>query len=148
MTPPPTIRVVLANDQAVVRDALALLLKASGEVEVLASVGNGVQAVAEVLAQHPNVALLDLRMPELDGAQATAQIVAAAPDVRVLILTTYADDDAIMPALRAGAVGYLTKDASGDDLVAAVRDVASGRMVLDPSVQQRLVEYIRTGSSS
>lgn len=141
------IRAVLADDQAVVRDALALLLSASGEVEVLASVGDGEQAVTEVLARRPDVALLDLRMPVLDGAQATARIVAAAPEVPVLILTTYADDDAIMPALRAGAVGYLTKDASAEDLLAALRAVASGRMVLDPSVQRRLVEYVRTGST-
>jgi DNA-binding NarL/FixJ family response regulator len=138
------IRVVLADDQAVVRDALSLLLSASGAVEVLASVGDGEQAVAEVLAHRPDVALLDLRMPHKDGAQATAEIVAEAPEVKVLILTTYADDDAIMPALRAGAVGYLTKDVSGEELVAALRDVASGRMVLDPSVQRRLVEFLRT----
>jgi DNA-binding NarL/FixJ family response regulator len=141
------IRVVLADDQAVVRDALSMLLSASGVVDVLAAVGDGEEAVREVLARRPDVALLDLRMPRKDGAQATAQIVAEAPEVRVLILTTYADDDAIMPALRAGAVGYLTKDVSGEDLVAALRDVASGRMVLDPSVQRRLVEYIRTGGA-
>ena len=141
------IRVVLADDQAVVRDALSLLLSTSGEVEVLASVGDGEQAVTEVLALRPDVALLDLRMPRKDGAQATADIVAGAPEVRVLILTTYADDDAIKPALRAGAVGYLTKDVSGEELVAALRDVAAGRMVLDPSVQRRLVEYVRTGGA-
>jgi DNA-binding NarL/FixJ family response regulator len=142
------IRVVLADDQAVIRDALSLLLSASGEVEVLASVGDGEQAVAQVLAHRPDVALLDLRMPVMDGAQATARIVADVPGVRVLILTTYADDDAIMPALRAGAAGYLTKDASGEDLVAALRAVAAGRTVLAPSVQLRLVEHIRGGGTA
>jgi DNA-binding NarL/FixJ family response regulator len=139
------IRVVLADDQAVVRDALQLLLSASDDIEVVAAVADGAAAVAEVRAHAPEVALLDLRMPELDGAQATALLADQAPDVRVLILTTYADDDAILPALRAGAAGYLTKDASGEELVAAIRDVAAGRTVLDPNVQRRLVELVRSG---
>jgi DNA-binding NarL/FixJ family response regulator len=84
-------------------------------------------------------------MPELDGVGATTQIAAQAPDVKVLILTTYADDDAILPALRAGAAGYLTKDASGEQLVSAIRDVAAGQTVLDPDVQRRLVELLRDG---
>jgi DNA-binding NarL/FixJ family response regulator len=84
-------------------------------------------------------------MPELSGAQVTARLAADAPEVRVLILTTFADDDAVLPALRSGAAGYLTKDASGEALVGAIRDVAAGRTVLDPSVQRRLVELLRTG---
>ncbi len=137
------IRVVLADDQAVVRDGLQLLLSASGEVDVVAAAGDGAQAVEQVLAHRPDVALLDLRMPELDGAQVTAALAEKAPDVRVLILTTFDDDDAVMPALRAGAAGYLTKDTSGEDLVAAIRDVAAGRTVLDAHVQRRLVELMR-----
>jgi DNA-binding NarL/FixJ family response regulator len=137
------IRVVLADDQAVVRDGLRLLLSASGEVDVVAAARDGAEAVRLVVEHQPDVALLDLRMPELDGAQATAALAEQAPNVRVLILTTFADDDAILPALRAGAVGYLTKDASGDELVAALRDVAAGRTVLDAHVQRRLVELVR-----
>jgi DNA-binding NarL/FixJ family response regulator len=137
------IRVVLADDQPVVRDGLRLLLSASGEVEVVAAARDGAEAVRLVVEHQPDVALLDLRMPEMDGAQATAALADQAPDVRVLILTTFADDDAILPALRAGAAGYLTKDASGDELVAALRDVAAGRTVLDPHVQRRLVELVR-----
>ncbi len=140
------IRVVLADDQAVVRDGLQLLLSASGEIEVLAAARDGAEAVRLVLDHRPDVALLDLRMPELSGAQVTARLAEAAPEVRVLILTTFADDDAILPALRAGAAGYLTKDASGEELVGAIRDVAAGRTVLDPSVQRRLVELLRTGA--
>jgi DNA-binding NarL/FixJ family response regulator len=139
------IRVVVADDQAVVRDGLQLLLSASDDIEVVAAVADGAAAVAQVRTHSPDVALLDLRMPELDGAQVTAALAEQAPAVRVLILTTYADDDAILPALRAGAVGYLTKDASGEDLVRAIRDVAAGRTVLDPDVQRRLVELVRSG---
>lgn len=137
------ITVVLADDQAVVRDGLQLLLSASGEVEVLAAARDGADAVRLVLEHRPQVALLDLRMPELDGAAVTAALAEQAPEVRVLILTTFADDDAMLPALRAGAVGYLTKDASGEELVGAIKDVAAGRTVLDPSVQRRLVELVR-----
>lgn len=138
-----TIRVVLADDQAVVRDGLTLLLSASDDIEVVGAAGDGAEAVRLVLELTPDVALLDLRMPELDGAQVTAELAGRTPSVRVLILTTYADDDAILPALRAGAVGYLTKDASGEQLVGAIRDVAAGRTVLDPNVQRRLVELLR-----
>lgn len=139
------IRVVLADDQAVVRDGLQLLLSASGEVDVVAAAADGTQAVDMVLDARPDVALLDLRMPGLDGAQVTAALAQRAPDVRVLILTTFADDDAVLPALRAGAVGYLTKDTSGEDLVAAIREVAAGRTVLDAQVQRRLVDLMRAG---
>jgi DNA-binding NarL/FixJ family response regulator len=137
------ITVVLADDQAVVRDGLQLLLSASGEVDVRAAARDGAEAVQLVLEHRPQVALLDLRMPELDGAAVTAALAEQTPEVRVLILTTFADDDAILPALRAGAVGYLTKDASGEELVGAIREVAAGRTVLDPHVQRRLVELVR-----
>ena len=138
-----TVRVVLADDQAVVRDGLVLLISASTGVEVVAAARDGAEAIDLVLEHRPDVALLDLRMPRLDGAQVTAELARQAPEVRVLVLTTYADDDAILPALRAGAAGYLTKDASGEALIAAIRDVAAGRTVLDPDVQRRLVEMVR-----
>ena len=147
------IRLVLADDQAVVRDGLVLLLTASGEIDIVGTAADGSQAVDQVIAHSPDVALLDLRMPVMDGAEATAAITRQCPDVAVLILTTFDDDDAVLPALRAGAVGYLTKDTSGEDLLAAIREVAAGRTVLDPSVQRRLVELLRaapppdTGSS-
>lgn len=137
------IRVVLADDQAVVRDGLRLLLSASADIEVVGAARDGAEAVSLVLEQRPDLALLDLRMPGSDGVAATVEIARQAPEVRVLILTTYADDDAILPALRAGAAGYLTKDADGEQLVTAIRDVAAGRTVLDPNVQRRLVELLR-----
>ena len=136
------ITVVLADDQAVVRDGLVLLLSASSDVTVLGAAANGREAVDLILEKQPDVALLDLRMPELDGAQVTAELASRAPEVRVLVLTTFADDEAILPALRAGALGYLTKDASSEELLAAIREVAAGRTALDPSVQRRLVELV------
>jgi DNA-binding NarL/FixJ family response regulator len=140
-----TIRVVLADDQTVVRDGLVLLLSASEGVDVVAAAADGEEAVALCLEHSPDVALLDLRMPKLDGAQVTAALAEKNPTIKVLILTTFADDDAVLPALRAGAAGYLTKDTSGEALVAAIRDVAAGRTVLDTAVQRRLVE-LATGA--
>ena len=132
---------MVADDQAVVRDGLVLLLSASEDVEVVGAAADGEEAVALVLARArrrpagPADAALD-RGPGDGRARREA------PQVRVLILTTFADDDAILPALRAGAVGYLTKDATSEQLLGAIRDVAAGRTVLDPSVQRRLVELV------
>jgi len=139
-----TIRVLVADDQAVVRDGVVLLLSSAEDIEVVGQTGDGNDAVRLALAERPDVALVDLRMPGLDGAQVTAEVLAAGIETRVLILTTFADDDAVMPALRAGALGYLTKDATGEAVLAAVRDVAAGRTVLDPAVQRRLVQLVVT----
>lgn len=137
-----TIRVLVADDQAVVRQGVVLLLSTADDMEVVAEASDGRSALRLALELRPDVALVDLRMPGLDGTEVTEQIVAAKTGVRVLVLTTYADDDAVMPALRAGAVGYLTKDVTSEALLAAVRDVAAGRTVLDPAVQQRLVQML------
>ena len=137
-----TIRVLVADDQAVVRQGVVLLLSTSADIEVAGEASDGQEALRLALDLKPDVALVDLRMPGLDGAQVTERIVQAGTGTRVLILTTYADDDAVLPALRAGAVGYLTKDVTGEALLAAVRDVAAGRTVLDPTVQQRLIELV------
>ena len=139
-----TIRVLVADDQAVVRDGVVLLLTSAEDIEVVGQAGDGNEAVRLAVAERPDVALVDLRMPGLDGAQVTAEVLAAGVGTRVLILTTFADDDAVMPALRAGALGYLTKDATGEAVLAAVRDVAAGRTVLDPAVQRRLVQLVVT----
>lgn len=139
-----TIRVLVADDQAVVRQGVVLLLSTSADIEVAGEAVDGEEALRLALGLKPDVALVDLRMPGLNGAQVTERIVAAGIGTRVLILTTYADDDAVLPALRAGAVGYLTKDVTSEALLAAVRDVAAGRTVLDSAVQQRLVELVVT----
>ena len=138
-----TIRVLIADDQAVIRDGLVLLLGTGADLEVIGVAANGVEAVELALTSCPDVALVDLRMPHLDGAGVTAALAEQAPAVRVLILTTYADDDAVLPALRAGAAGYLTKDTTGEALIAAIREVAAGRTVLDAAVQARLVALLR-----
>ena len=139
-----TIRVLVADDQAVVRQGVVLLLSTAGDIEVAGEASDGLEALRLALDLRPDVALVDLRMPGLDGAQVTERIVAAGTGTRVLILTTYADDDAVLPALRAGAAGYLTKDVTSESLLAAVRDVAAGRTVLDSAVQQRLIELVVT----
>ena len=139
-----TIRVLVADDQAVVRQGVVLLLSTSGDIEVTGEASDGREALRLALDLRPDVALVDLRMPGLDGTQVTEEIVSAGTGTRVLILTTYADDDAVMPALRAGAAGYLTKDVTSEALLAAVRDVAGGRTVLDSAVQLRLIQLVVT----
>jgi len=139
-----TIRVLVADDQAVVRQGVVLLLSTSGDIEVTGEASDGQEALRLALDLRPDVALVDLRMPGLDGTQVTERIVSAGTGTRVLILTTYADDDAVMPALRAGAAGYLTKDVTSEALLAAVRDVAAGRTVLDSAVQLRLIQLVVT----
>jgi DNA-binding NarL/FixJ family response regulator len=140
-----TIRVVLADDQTLVREGLSLMLGLLDGIEVVGVAEDGEQAVALVLSETPQVALLDLRMPRMDGIEATRQIRAQAPLVEVVVLTTYADDESVVAALRAGARGYLTKDASSEEIERALRDAVCGRTRLDPAVQQRLVEMVTSG---
>lgn len=133
------IRVAVADDQAIVRDGLVTVLGLLPDIEVVGEASDGEQAVALAVATHPDVLLMDLRMPVLDGAAATARLRDAAPETAVLILTTYADDESILGALRAGARGYLTKDAGRAELAAAVRAVASGQTTLAPEVGARVI---------
>jgi DNA-binding NarL/FixJ family response regulator len=133
------IRVLIADDQRVVRDGLAMLVALLKGVEVVATAEDGIQAINGARVHRPDVVLMDLRMPRMDGVEAARQICAELPHTRVLVLTTYADDSALFPALRAGARGYLTKDATAEELSTAIRAVASGQTHLAPSIQQRLV---------
>ena len=133
------IRVVIADDQRAVREGLAMLVGLTDDIEVVGTAANGIEALELARDLQPDVVLMDLHMPELDGADATREIRATLPDTHVLVLTTYADDDSLFPALRAGAHGYLTKDASAEEIERAIRAVADGHTHLDPAVQQRLV---------
>jgi DNA-binding NarL/FixJ family response regulator len=137
-----TIRVVIADDQRVVRDGLAMIVGLIDGVDVVGTAGDGVQAVECAEREHPDVVLMDLRMPAMDGAEATRRIRAALPATQVLVLTTYADDESLFHALQAGARGYLTKDADAEEIERAIRALAAGRTHLDPAVQQRLVAAV------
>ena len=137
-----TIRVLIADDQPVVRDGLAMLLDLIDDVEVIATAADGIEAVERASSERPDIVLMDLRMPQLEGVEATRQILAAFPDTRVLVLTTYADDEFLFPALQAGARGYLTKDASAEEIEQAIRALIAGQTHLDPAVQQRLVSAV------
>jgi DNA-binding NarL/FixJ family response regulator len=144
MTDPEALRVVIADDQRTVRDGLAVLVGLCEGIEVVGAAPDGAVAVAMVDELAPDVVLMDLRIPELDGVQATRQI-AERSSARVVVLTTYADDESVFPALRAGAVGYLTKDASAEEIEAAIRAVHRGQTWLDPVVQARLVSALGDG---
>ncbi|MGA2925351.1 MAG: response regulator transcription factor [Solirubrobacteraceae bacterium] len=134
-----TVRVLLADDQRLVRESLATLLGLLGGIELVGTASNGEEALALVDADQPDIVLMDLRMPRVGGIEATRRLRASHPEVRVIALTTYADDESVLGALRAGARGYLTKDASGDDIRAAILAVARGDAALDPAVQHHVV---------
>ena len=136
------IRVLIADDQRVVRDGLSMLVALIDGVEVVGTASDGAQAVQLAAAYRPDVIMMDLRMPGTDGISATADLRERLPATRVLVLTTYADEDAIVPALRSGARGYLTKDASAEQIEAAIRAVHAGQTYLDPAVQERLVAAV------
>jgi DNA-binding NarL/FixJ family response regulator len=136
------IRVLLVDDQAVIRTGLRTMLEHEADLTIVGEAGNGAQAVELVAAARPDVVLMDVRMPGVDGIEATRRILSgdAAKPPAVLVLTTFDDDEYVFGALQAGASGFLLKDAGPDVLVAAVRTVASGDALVDPSVTRRLVE--------
>ncbi|WP_187357072.1 response regulator transcription factor [Actinomadura sp. CNU-125] len=138
-------RILVVDDQTVVREGLVLLLELLPDIEVAGSAADGEQALAMVADKRPHVVLMDLRMPRMDGVEATRRIRAEHPGTEVVVLTTYADDESIFAALRAGARGYLTKDAGADEIAQAVAAVRGGAAQLDPSVQRRLIEAVATG---
>jgi DNA-binding NarL/FixJ family response regulator len=135
------IRVILADDQKLIRAGFRVLVEAAGDVEVVGEAVNGEQAVALARAEHPDVILMDIRMPEVDGLEATRRIAADGDlaGVKVVILTTFETDEYVYQALRAGASGFLVKDAETEDLIRAVRVAARGEALLSPSVTRRLI---------
>ncbi|MBV2151629.1 response regulator transcription factor [Kitasatospora sp. SUK 42] len=135
-------RVLVADDQTVVREGIVMLLGLLPGIEVVGAAADGEEAVTLVERHHPDVVLMDLRMPRVDGVEATRRIRAAYPQTEVVVLTTYADDDSLFPALQAGARGYLTKDAGGEEIAKAIADVRAGAAGLSPQVQLRLLERL------
>jgi DNA-binding NarL/FixJ family response regulator len=139
------VRVLVADDQRVVREGLVTILGLLPEIEVVGAAADGEEAVALAIELAPEVVLMDLRMPRCDGVEATRRIHDQAPSVNVLVLTTYADDRSLLAALRAGARGYLTKDAGADQVQEAIRAVARGEAAIDPAVQHHLIDAVATG---
>jgi DNA-binding NarL/FixJ family response regulator len=139
-------RVLIADDQRVVREGLAMLLDLLGGVEVVGTAEDGERALELVRELQPDVVLMDLRMPRCDGVRATARLREQAPSTRVLVLTTYADDRSVLDALRAGARGFLTKDAGAEQIEAALAAVMRGEAAIDPAVAHHLVEAVASGA--
>jgi DNA-binding NarL/FixJ family response regulator len=142
--PRPALRVLIADDQRVVREGLATIVSSMAGLDVVATAADGAEAVALAGEHRPDVVLMDLRMPELDGVAATAAIRDRHLGVKVVVLTTYADDDSVLAALDAGAAGYLTKDAGRDDIRRAIEAAVAGHTMLDREVQAKLVQAARS----
>ena len=138
-TAPTTIRVLIADDQRVVRDGLAMLVGLLDGIEVVATAEDGRRALEQAHTHRPDVVIMDLHMPHMDGVEATLRICSELPNARVLVLTTYVDDTDLFPALQAGARGYLTKDATAEEIRTAICAVAAGQTHLAPDIQQRLI---------
>ncbi|PBC85785.1 two component transcriptional regulator, LuxR family [Streptomyces sp. 2224.1] len=135
-----TIRVLIADDQAMIRGSFAVLLNAQPDIEVVGEADNGAEAVRQVAEHAPDVALMDIRMPELDGLEATRRITESGSLTKILMLTTFDLDEYVYEALRAGASGFLLKTSSAHELAAAVRTIATGGALLAPTVTKRLIE--------
>ena len=134
-----SVRVLLVDDQRLMREGLRTLLDLEPDIEVVGEAGNGAEGVAAYLALRPDVALMDVRMPEMDGVEATRRIVAADSYARVIILTTFDDDEYVLDGLRAGALGYLLKDVGVAELADAIHTVMRGGVLIEPSVARKVV---------
>jgi len=143
-----TIRVLIADDQRVVREGLEMLLRLLPGIDVVGSAADGEEAVALAGRLRPDVVLMDLGMPHCDGVEATRRLRERQPAIHVLVLTTYADDRSVVAALRAGARGFLTKDAGADGIEQALRAVMRGEAAIDPAVQHHVVAAVAAGDAS
>ena len=135
-------RIIICDDQAIVRDGLKMMLSLEPDIEVVAVAQDGVEAVELVTAQPPDLVLMDLKMPHMNGIEATRRIKQQLPDLPILVLTTYDADDWVFDALRAGATGYLLKDTPREQLVEAVRGTAGGKSYVDPAVAGKLIGHV------
>ena len=140
------VRVFLLDDHEIVRRGVRELLEAEGDLEVVGEAGTAAEALARIPPTRPDVAVLDVRLPDGDGVEVCREIRSAHPEIHCLMLTSFADDEALFQAIVAGASGYVLKQIKGADVVEAVRAVASGRSLLDPSVTARVLERLRSGS--
>ncbi|MBW7885696.1 MAG: response regulator transcription factor [Caldilineaceae bacterium] len=140
------IRILIADDHAVVRRGLRTILSSEPEMELVDEAADGMEAVLKARSCHPDVILLDMVMPRLDGLGAIKQIKQENPTVRILVLTSFAEDDKLFPAIKHGALGYLLKDSSPEQLIQAIRDVYAGKSSLDPSVALKLIRELNRSS--
>ena len=136
------VRVLIVDDHAIVRKGIRALLSEAGGFEVVGEAGNGQEAVLRAAETHPDVILMDLLMPVMDGIEATRQITSQQPKARILVLTSFAADNKVFPAIKAGASGYLLKDSSPDELVRAIRQVHRGEPSLHPTIARKLLQEI------
>ncbi|MEP9363246.1 response regulator transcription factor [Nocardioides sp. CN2-186] len=139
----PTIRVYLLDDHEVVRQGLRALLESAGDIEVVGESGSAVDAMHRIPALRPDVAVLDARLPDGSGIEVCREVRAVDPSIGALILTSYDDDEALFAAIMAGAAGYVLKEIKGSDLVNAVREVAAGNSLIDPTLTARVLERVR-----
>jgi NarL family two-component system response regulator LiaR len=141
-----TIRVFLAEDHAIVRKGVRALLATEPDIEVVGEAADGKEAIAEVTRLRPDVTLMDLMLPEIDGIEAIRRITAVWPDAAILVVTSFATDDKVFPAVKAGARGYLLKDSSPEELVRAIRQVHRGEASLHPSIARKVLQELARGS--
>ena len=144
----PVIKVLLVDDQTLIRQGIRLLLEIEPDIQVVGQAANGRAALEQVEALHPDVVLMDVRMPEMDGVVATRTLSADHPEVKVIILTTFEDDETVFEGLKAGARGYLLKDISSEEMAQAVRKVAAGEALIEPRLTRKvLAEFSRLASA-
>ena len=138
-------KLLVCDDQAIVRDGLNMILRLEPDIDVVGLAQNGAEAIKMVATYQPDLVLMDLKMPILNGIEATRRIVKEHPSTKVLVLTTYADDEWVFDALNAGAVGYLLKDTQHEQLVAAIRGTYMGQSFVDPNVAGKLITHVASG---
>ncbi len=143
------IKVLLADDQMLIRQGIQLLLEIEPDIKVVGQAANGKEVLDQVEALHPEVVLMDVRMPEVDGVEATRELTKRFPEVKVIILTTFEDDETVFEGLKAGARGYLLKDISSEDMAAAVRKVEAGQALIEPRITGKvLAEFSRLAAAN
>jgi NarL family two-component system response regulator LiaR len=141
-----TIRVLIVDDHTIVRKGIRALLAEIAGIEVVGEAGNGQEAVAQAETLHPDVILMDLAMPKMDGIEATRQIKASQPESRILVMTSFAADDKVFPAIKAGALGYLLKESAPEDLVQAIHQIHRGESSLHPTIARKVLQEITHSS--